>query len=166
MTPAELAQAQSGDPSWLRCAIRELGTREIAGPSHNPRIIGYHQSTRLAAKTDETPWCASFMSWIMVEAGYSSTRSAAASSWADYGVPCVAVRGAIAVFRRKGGHHVGIVAGVPNVAGFVWLLGGNQGNAVSIARYKTSDLIGYRAPDPSRVRPVDAVWFGNLKPLA
>ena len=160
MTPAELKQPQNNDPSWLRLAISELGQREVKGPSHNARIIGYHQTTRLAAKTDETPWCSSFMSWIMIEAGYVSTRSAAASSWKEYGVACSQVRGAIAVFKRTGGHHVGIIAGVGN--GHLWILGGNQGDAVSIAKYPTARLLDCRCPDPKRARPVDALWFASL----
>jgi len=164
MTPAELAEPQITDPSWLRLALKELGQKEVKGPSANPRIIGYHQTTRLAAKSDEVPWCASFMSWIMVEAGYNSTRSAAASSWAEYGRACFPRRGAIAVFKRTGGHHVGIVVGVGN--GFVWLLGGNQSDSVSIAKYGTDRLIAYRCPEPAKARVVDASWFAGLHPIA
>lgn len=164
MTPAELKIEQLTDPSWLRVALRELGQTEVKGPSANPRIVGYHQTTRLAAKSDEVPWCASFMSWVMIEAGYVSTRSAAASSWAEYGGACFARRGAVAVFKRTGGHHVGIVVGVGN--GFVWLLGGNQSDSVSIAKYGTDRLIAYRCPDPAKARVVDASWFAGLHPIA
>lgn len=156
MTP-ELTKPQMGDPSWVRVALAELGQAEIKGPSANPRIIGYHQTTRLAAKSDETPWCSSFMSWVMIEAGYVSTRSAAASSWATYGGACGPRRGAIAVFKRTGGHHVGIVLGIGN--GYVWLLGGNQSDRVSVAKYSTDKLIAYRSPDPAKARVVDASWF-------
>jgi uncharacterized protein (TIGR02594 family) len=164
MTTEELATEERTDPSWLRLALKELGQREIKGPSANPRIVAYHQTTRLASKSDETPWCASFLSWIMVEAGYNSTRSAAASSWAEYGVACSVRRGAVAVFKRTGGHHVGIVVGIGN--GFVWLLGGNQGDAVTIAKYSTAKLIAYRCPEPAKARVVDASWFAGLQGIA
>lgn len=145
------------DPSWLRVALSELGTAELPGAKHNPRIIAYHASTRLAAKTDETPWCSSFANWVMIEAGYTATRSAAASSWLSYGIRTRGRRGTIVVLSRPGGHHVGFVAGMTRT--HVWILGGNQGNAVSIAPYSLARVLQFRAPDLNAIRPEDRAWL-------
>jgi uncharacterized protein (TIGR02594 family) len=146
--------ANSPVPPHLALARREHGVKEAAGGAHHPRILEYHQATDLRATTDEVPWCAAFVSWVLRESGLPSTRSAAAISYATYGEPLNhPEKGCIAVFRRSGGHHVGFVEDYD--ATHVLVLGGNQGNAVSTAKYSRADLIGFRAVRSSS-RPATA----------
>lgn len=49
----------------------EIGTKEMSGLAHEKRILEYHQATTLKAQADETPWCASFINWCLIMAGFS-----------------------------------------------------------------------------------------------
>lgn len=130
---------------WAKKEWRE-GIREMAGQKeNNPRIIWYHSLTTLKATTDETPWCSSFMCAAAFSAGLPSTRSAAAKSWLEYGEKGDGSEGDIAVFKRKGGHHVAFIYKRLNASDkLVHVLGGNQGNSVSVATYCASDLLAIR----------------------
>jgi len=55
---------------WMDIAVAELGVHEDSHPGqHNSRILEYHQTTTLKATTDETPWCSSFVNWVMIQSG-------------------------------------------------------------------------------------------------
>lgn len=131
---------------WHRNARHELGVQEVKGAKHNARILEYHSVTTLRATTDEVPWCSSFIAWIMEQAGIRSTRSAAASSWLQWGHELTEPRlGCLVIFRRAGGHHVGIFEGWNN--GRLMILGGNQSDSVRVSPYSTDTVLGYRWPD-------------------
>lgn len=134
-------------PSWYKIAESELGQRELVGDKANPRIVEYHSTTSLKATSDEVPWCAAFAGWCLEKAGLPSTKSAAAISYAQYGFALATpTPGCIAVFRRQGGNHVGFFVR-EDPEGRIWVLGGNQGNAVTIAPQRRENLIGYRWPN-------------------
>lgn len=134
--------------NWYEIAKGELGTTEIAGPEHNPRIVEYQQATSLGASDDETPWCASFVNWCLQQAGIAGTNSAAARSFLNWGREIkTPVEGCIVVLKRGNSSwqgHVGFYVG--EIGDRVNLLGGNQGNKVSIKGYKKEDILGYRLP--------------------
>jgi uncharacterized protein (TIGR02594 family) len=126
----------------LVIASKEIGVKEYKG-GENPRIIEYHSVTSLKATEDEVAWCAAFVSWCLEKAGYQSTRSASARSYLSYGNPVdKPFEGCIVVFERgepwQG--HVGFF--VKEEGSYVHCLGGNQGNAVSIAKYPKSRVLG------------------------
>lgn len=136
---------------WLPIARRELGTREIRGTEHNPRVLEYHATTGLSADDDETPWCSSFVNWCIEEAGLKGTNSARARSWETWGVEIdEPVEGCIAVLWRgspdsRKGHVAFYVGPGPGRSGSsVHLLGGNQANAVKISAYPSERVITYR----------------------
>lgn len=131
--------------SWMIIAEGEKGVKEITGiSSHTPRILEYHAMTTLKAKADEVPWCSSFMNWVMHRAGYPITRSAAAKSWLKWGKEVPLQYGAIVVLKRTGGHHVGFYTG--ETANTVYLLGGNQADAVNVRQYKKELILSARMP--------------------
>ena len=67
--------------------------------------------------------------------------------------------GAVAVFEREGGGHVGFVDSV-NRDGSLNILGGNQGDAVNVRRFKRDRLIALRWP--AGVAPgATAPWSGS-----
>ncbi len=147
------------EPVWLRVAYEELrrGVRELPGADHEPRILRYHATTTLAATEDEVFWCASFVGWCLDQAGVRGTRSARARSYLRWGVGVSAVHppvGAIVVLKRGGPGQPGPeVIEAPGHVGFFWchgppgeivVLGGNQGNAVSLSRYSVHRLLGVR----------------------
>lgn len=131
--------------SWLKIAEGEKGTKEITGLAHHtPRILEYHAMTTLKAKQDEVPWCSSFVNWVMHKAGYAITKSAAAKSWAKWGKEVPMQLGAIIVLKRTGGHHVGFYTG--ETKNGIYLLGGNQSNAVNVKLFNKSLFLASRMP--------------------
>ena len=135
----------SANPRWVEIALAEMGQAEVPGAGANQQIIAYHARTSLSAKSDETPWCASFVSWALETADLISAHSARAMDYLLWGQDLKQpALGCIVVLRRVGGGHVGFWMGERD--GKVLLLGGNQGNQVSIAPYKLEDVVSYRWP--------------------
>lgn len=140
------------DPVWLRKARGYLGLREYRGSRHNAQILEWWELIRAPFTDDETPWCAGFVGGVLESCGIRSTRSAAARSYerTDWGTvldgPCV---GAIVVFWRKSRHgpygHVGIVVG-RDQWGNLMVIGGNQGNAVTIKPFDLGRVVSYHYP--------------------
>lgn len=136
------------EPKWLALARGEIGVHETPGAPATARIVEYDSCTSLRATSDEVPWCSSFVCWCLERAGLRSTLSAAARSWLKWGVPCEAKVGAVVVFSRgsnPAAGHVAIVNKLPE-QGYVEVVGGNQGDKVSIARFPVSRVLGYRWP--------------------
>ena len=93
-------------------------------------------------------WCADFVNASLSRAGMQGTGSGAARSFLDWGQPVdQPQRGDIAVFSRGDPNgwqgHVGFFEGY-NPDGTIRVLGGNQGDAVSIASYSPDNLLGFR----------------------
>lgn len=147
-------------PKWISVAEAELGVKEITGKKHNARVLEYHWSTdQLKDKkkmTDERPWCASFVGWVLEQAGYASAESSwshAYKRWGE-GISKPAV-GAVAVIDwgkvypgnedKQGKGHVGFVVG-KTASGRIVLLGGNQDNRVKYSAYRKSAIDRYRIP--------------------
>lgn len=144
------------DPAWLAYARRQIGVREIVGARHEPRVLAmWRRIGRWAGidvATDEVPWCGAFVAdCLLTGAGITPIAiSARAKAWAKWGSPIgtTATRpplGAVAVFGRQGGGHVGFVTSVHR-DGSLDILGGNQGNAVNIRRFPRDRLVALRWP--------------------
>lgn len=99
-----------------------------------------------------TAWCAAFVNASLGQAGIEGTGQLNARSFMDWGQPVdTPQQGDIAVFSRGDPNgwqgHVGFFQGY-NPDGTINVLGGNQGNAVSIAAYDPDRLLGFRrAPE-------------------
>ncbi|MDQ8697259.1 TIGR02594 family protein [Hyphomicrobium sp. LHD-15] len=93
-------------------------------------------------------WCDAFCGACLERAGLRATRSLMARSYLKWGEAIAEPRiGAIAVFSRgtnPAEGHVGFWLGETEDS--IVLLGGNQGNAVSVARYAKARLLGLRWP--------------------
>jgi uncharacterized protein (TIGR02594 family) len=145
------------EPQWLKVARGQIGVREVPGPAHSPGVMGMVAAAAgwlgIPVRDDETPWCGTFVASCIAAAGYRPPRGALAvraSWWAGWGdaVSTTATRpplGAIAVFTRDGGGHVGFVVAVHD-NGDLDILGGNQGNAVNIRRFPRRRLTAFRWP--------------------
>ena len=138
-------------PPWLDLALNEIGITEVPGPNHhNQRILAYHSVTSLNARQDEVPWCSSFACWVMEQAGYISTRSAAARSWLGWGQKLEQPEiGCIAVFARgqnpRSGH-VGFYTGQGSKPNTCQLVSGNMSNQVTQQDYSLRRFLGWRWP--------------------
>lgn len=137
---------------WMSFAINELGVSESPGDLDNPRILEFHKATAYGAKDDEVAWCSAFVNWCMKQSGYQRTGSAAARSWLNYGQMLPEPKtGCIAVLWRGDPNswqgHVGFYLREPQGCNDnIYLLGGNQGDAVSVVAYPKSRVLAYRWP--------------------
>ena len=153
---------------WMTEAHRLIGTRELPGAANNPVIMAW--GNKLGARVlgiaygaDSVPWCGLFTAWCVHQAGIAPPRIAIrAMAWATWGQPLslMATRpplGAVAVFKRKGGGHVGFVDSV-NADGSLNILGGNQGDAVNIRRFTRDRLVALRWPPGVPIPTQPAPW--------
>lgn len=148
-------------PPWIAIALKELGTKEIPGKGgSNPRIEQYHDAVGLPWAKDDVPWCGAFVGFCMLKAGYDIPKTAArALSWMGWGFSAdEPVFGAIAIKKRKGGGHVTFVVG--REGDTLYCLGGNQHDAVNIARYPVGAFKDFRIPKGYRPKVKLSKWEG------
>ena len=153
------------DPKWLKIAKSYEGVREIPGPKTNPIIAGWLRKLNSWIKDDETPWCGNFVAAVMQEAGLPyPTLYPRAKAWATYGARLrehVLAPGAIMVFGREGGGHVGFY--LRETRTHYEIFGGNQKNMVCRMWLKKDRLIASRWPKGEAVLggPVFAAVTGE-----
>jgi len=132
-----------------------LGLKEYPGARHNETVVGFAKAVGHGwVKDDETPWCASFVGAVLAQVGLQHTGKLNARSYLTWGESVSladAQLGDILVFWRgspgAATGHVGFYAGQDERG--LLVLGGNQGNKVSIAPYPVSRLLAVRrAPQP------------------
>ncbi len=132
----------------LEVALSQYGKKEIAGNKHNPVIVDYAKEAGFNwVNDDETPWCSIFMNWCAMEAGVERTNKANARSWLEVGTPTNTLElGNVVVFKRGDnpvqGHVALFIAA--NGLDYIYVLGGNQSDMVSINSYRVADIIGIR----------------------
>ena len=137
------------EPAWLTVAREYLGEKEIAGSRHNPVIQDFFKRVTGQAYSDETAWCAAFVGGVLDEAGLPHTGELLARSYLKYGDVVAEPRvGDIVVFWRGSPNswqgHVAFFLGLDGDR--VRVLGGNQSDAVTVATYPESRVLGYRRP--------------------
>ncbi|PIO98599.1 TIGR02594 family protein [Pleomorphomonas carboxyditropha] len=140
------------EPVWLREARRFMGLKEIAGPASNATIMGWARALGgwIASyySNDDIPWCGLFLAHIMgatLPKELLPSNPLSAKAWGAFGrkltVPAL---GAVMVFTREGGGHVGLYLGETATA--YRILGGNQSNSVSITWIAKTRLYAIRWP--------------------
>jgi uncharacterized protein (TIGR02594 family) len=133
----------------LEVALTQYGVKEIVGEQHNPVILGYLDDIGFEyINDDETPWCSTFINWCALKAGLKRTGKLNARSWLDIGklIPNDQGQlGDVLIFKRGiyewQGHVAIYIRETPST---IFVLGGNQGNRVSIREYQKADLLGIR----------------------
>lgn len=145
--PAPPAAPVRSEPSWVAEARKHMGKAEVPGPRHSAFILGMWKLLGRPYTDDETPWCGGFVAYClrqampMIALPKIPERALAWNEWGKSSLPAV---GAIAVFGRSGGGHVGFAVGQRSDA--IYVLGGNQANAVNIMPIAKSRLVGFRWP--------------------
>lgn len=142
----------------------ELATRfvgevvELPGPIKNSAFIQWcHESVGLVDTADEVAWCSSFANRICWLLRITRSKSARARSWLTVG-RSVTIEEAtpgfdIVILKRGTGAqpgpdvidapgHVGFFAGTDGT--FVTILGGNQSDGVTVARFPKTSVLGIR----------------------
>lgn len=153
----------SAEPDWLVEARKFLGVKEVSGSRHEPIIVGFFAEVGQSwVKDDETAWCAAFAGAMLKRVGIEGTGKLNARSYLNWGKElAVPVPGCVAVFKRGSSSWEGHVAFfLRDLGDYIEVLGGNQSNKVSVARYAKSSLLGYRWPSSV---PVAADEPGTLQ---
>lgn len=138
MTAYELAQRFVGE------------VNELPGAQQHPAIQWAHMLCGLGHdQADEVPWCSSWLNLVAWLLQLPRSKSAAARSWLHVGTVIElkdAHAGQDVVVLKRGTNpaqgHVGLYAG--HRGDTVYVLGGNQGDAITIAAFPVADLLGVR----------------------
>lgn len=130
-------------------ALEDVGTLEVPGPRHNPKIVAYFRDAGHPQVTDdETAWCAAAMGAWLKRAGYRPSGMLTARSYLDWGEEVKLgdqKPGDILIFSRGRSTWQGHVTFLYKDGGaFFECVGGNQQNSVNIARYQKKQLLGIR----------------------
>lgn len=124
-----------------------MGAGEISGLIDNPLIMAFLQTDTNWPQHDEVPWCSGFINFVCKSCRVIRSKSLAARSWLDFGLPIqlneAMIGFDIVILERGTGGHVGFFAGTEGI-NKVRLLAGNQGNKVSIDSFPISRILGIR----------------------
>ena len=129
-------------------ACGEYGVKGIAGDKHNPRIVTYFRAPGFSwVKDDETAWCAAFVNWCFWKAGLKVPGTLAARSFLTVGKKTLVPKlGDLVVLWRVTKDspygHVGFF--IKEEKDGIYILGGNQSNAVNIQLFPKSQVLEYR----------------------
>ena len=145
--------------SAFSIAQRFIGFKEAAGAASNPQILAMLRLDENWPAGDETAWCSAFVNYVAWLLRLPRSKSLAARSWLQVGIPIqlgqAAADSDVVVIQRGDGKqpgpevvnapgHVGFFAGYDAARELVQLLGGNQGNAVSIELFPAERILGIR----------------------
>ena len=153
-------------PRMLVEALKLYGVTETAGGGDNPEILSWARECGAPGYAhDETPWCGLFIGVVAKRAGKPVPENPLwARNWAAWGDPSPHELGAVLVFSRNGGGHVGLYVGEDPECFHV--LGGNQGDKVCVTRIAKRRLLAcravYRTQKPASVRAIHLAPQGAL----
>lgn len=149
-------------------AQRFLGVEEGGGVTNHPLIQWWYTRVNDSAEdmrgkmTDDVPWCSAFANAIAWELRLPRSKSLAARSWLTIGKPIevgeAQPENDVVILKRVGAGqpgptvlnaqgHVGFYAGREtrgDAGTYVQVLGGNQGDMVSLAWFPIEQVLGIR----------------------
>ena len=139
-------------------AERFIGTQEVNGQLDNPQVMAWLTTDNTWPEHDEVPWCSGFVNWVCKIMRAPRSKSLMARSWLGVGRPIRLEEARagwdVCIFSRGGENEPGpdVLDAPGHVAFFsalgdekmVFVLGGNQGNKVSVSRYERRRLLGVR----------------------
>jgi uncharacterized protein (TIGR02594 family) len=135
-------------------AERFVGVKEWAEAPGNPLILAMLKLDNSWPSSDEVPWCSAFVNFVCWLGRLPRSKDLRARSWLGVGRGILighAQVGYDVVILNRGGSpnpdqagpgHVGFFGGIEDNR--VLVLGGNQSDAVSVARYPVSGVLGVR----------------------
>lgn len=157
-------ESVSNQPKMVAEAIKLIGIKEYPGIAHNNPVIMSMAAELGIVKlypNDETPWCAVVHNWICLKTekplsgkGYDLLRAKSFMSWGEHST--IPMYGDTGVFKRDGGHHVGII--LAEDLTHYHVAGGNQRNSYSIMRLEKGRIVAcrrlYKTGPPSSVKQI------------
>lgn len=143
------SMAPPGPLPWITEAKTALGRHEVRDRSW--LMDWLKRDGRSLGDPSKTPWCGDFVETCIRIAlpdepllGALGSNPYWARNWLLFGQATKPIPGAVLVFERGSGGHVGFAVGRDDTHFHV--LGGNQSDAVTIARLAKSRLLGARWP--------------------
>lgn len=146
--PASMSAGANPSSRLYAHALKDLGLKEVSGPSSNPRIreaiLG--AASWLDPDDSVTAWCGCIMGLWCKEIGLPvPPEYYRAVNWRKIGTSVRlsgAIPGDVVILQRSGGYHVGLFDSTSDSQ--VRLLGGNQSNQVSLAWFPASLIVDIR----------------------
>lgn len=147
---------------WYEEALRLKGVRETPGKATTPEIAKMLDKLDAPWDDDETAWCGTFVGWCFATTLPFEPLPAnpfGARQWEKFGVPLKKpARGCVLTFWRGSPNgwqgHVGFYYAEDER--YFYVLGGNQSNAVTVAKIDKQRCTSWRWP-----RTVDAPIGGQ-----
>jgi uncharacterized protein (TIGR02594 family) len=141
---------------WITEAKTALGRNEAR--DRNWLMDWLKRDGRTLGDPSKNPWCGDFVETCIRMGlpdepllGALGTNPYWARNWLLFGQDTKPITGAVLIFERGSGGHVGFAVGQDGT--HFYLLGGNQSDAVTIARIAKSRLLGARWPTTYPPRP-------------
>jgi uncharacterized protein (TIGR02594 family) len=137
-------------------AERFLGLKEVKGAVDNPQVMAMLKLDNDWPQNDETPWCSAFVNYIAWLLRLPRSKDLRARSWINTGIPVgidkAEVGFDIVVLTRAGDNSGPDVIKAPGHVGFfagrnkdsVLILGGNQGDQVSVLGFDPGRVLAVR----------------------
>lgn len=140
-------------------AQRFIGIAEAPGAASNPHVLSMLRLDQTWPVADDVAWCSAFANYVAWLLRLPRSKALNARSWLGVGKPVLlddALIGNDVVILKRGPvpqpgpevlnapGHVGFFAGRDPGSGTFLLLGGNQGDKVSLASFKVADVLGVR----------------------
>ncbi len=148
---------------WYDEALRLVGLREDPSGGSNPEILDWAEDLELDYGSDDIPWCGLFVAHCIGSTLPDEPlpeNPLGSRSWERFGVPVAPQKGAILTFwresKKSGLGHACFCQSVTD-SHFI-VVGGNQGDAVTVTRVGKERQVGSRwpisglAPDPAPPR--------------
>lgn len=132
-----------------KIAQRFIGMKEVSGTVDNPQILAMLKLDADWPEHDEVPWCSAFVNYVAWILSLPRSKSLMARSWETVGIPIpwAVARPAwdVVILSRSGNPELGHVGFYANIIrNEVYVLGGNQDNAVSVESYSADRIVDIR----------------------
>jgi len=153
-------------PPWLAEMDRRMGLHE---KRNNTALSRWLRDGKFLGNPAKLPWCGDAVETCIVKTLPDEpvpSNPFWAQAWRDFGIDAGGpIVGSIGVIRwnAKAGH-VGIVVGYDPRTARVFLMGGNQQNAVTISSFPRSKFIAFRWPSTFPFRHYPAMRADSVEP--
>lgn len=129
--------------------LANYGLTEVEGPESNERILEFFREIGYDWVTDDssTAWCSAVLNYFAKKRGMERSGKLDARSWLKVGEMILdpEVGDIVVLWREKPESwkgHVGLF--IARNVKYIYLLGGNQSNAINITAYPRDRVLGYR----------------------
>ncbi len=128
-------------------ALSFLGIAEVKGKEDNQKIIDMFISLGFTGFKDETPWCAAYVGSVLKTCKLDYLQTLHARDYLEYGKRTnkPVVGDIVVMWRGDVSSTLGHVAFYLHMdTKYVYVLGGNQSNTVSVQTYKRDRVLSFR----------------------